>query len=56
MTKELKLNHAKAIRELDDEQDRIYYGIDMYGNFASPKPVIHLIKEVDKIASDDKTF
>ena len=28
----------------------------MYGNSISPELVIHLIKEVDKTASDNKTF
>ena len=49
---ELKLDHAKAIQELDDEQDRIYYGIDIYGNSISLKPVIHSIKEVNEDISD----
>ena len=53
---ELELSHAKAIQELDDKQDRIYYGIDIYGNFISLKPVIHLIKKVDKDISDKKIF
>ena len=50
------MNHAKATKELNDEQDRICYGIDIYGSFISLKLVIHLIKEVDKIVSDNKTF
>ena len=50
------MNHAKAIRELDNKQDRIYYKIDIYSNFINLKLVIHLIKEVDKIISDNKTF
>ena len=29
--------------------------MDIYGNSISPKPVIHLIKEVDETVSDDKT-
>ena len=49
---ELELSHAKATQELDDEQDRIYYGIDMHGNTMSPEPVIHLIEEVDEDASN----
>ena len=48
----LKLSHAKATQELDDEQNRIYYGIDIYGNTISLKPVMHLIKEVNKDISD----
>ena len=50
------MNHTKAIKELDNEQDRIYYRIDIYGNFISPGPVIYLIKEVDKTVSDNKIF
>ena len=50
------MNHAKAIRELDDKQDRIYYKINIYGNSTSLKLVIYLIKKVDKTASDNKTF
>ena len=49
---ELELSHAKAIQELDDEQDRIYYGIDMYSNTISLKPVIYLIEEVNEDISD----
>ena len=49
---ELKLSHAKAIQELDDEQDRIYYGIDMYGSTISPEPVMHSIEEVNKDVSN----
>ena len=49
-------NHAKATRELDDEQDRIYYRTDIYGSSINLKLVIHSIKEVDKIVSDNKTF
>ena len=26
---ELETNHAKAIKELDNKQDRIYYGMDI---------------------------
>ena len=48
----LKLSHAKAIQELDDEQDRIYYGIDIYSNTMSPELVIHSIKEVNKDISN----
>ena len=50
------MNYAKAIRELDNKQDRIHYGIYIYSSFTSLKPVIHLIKEVDETASDDKIF
>ena len=49
---ELKLSHAKATQELDDEQDRIYYGMDMYSNTISPKPVMYLIEEVNEDVSD----
>ena len=50
------MNYAKAIRELDNKQDRIYYRIDIYSSFASLKPVIYLIKEGDKVASNNETF
>ena len=50
------MNHAKAIKELDDKQDRIYYGIDIYSSSISLKLVIHLIKKIDKTASNNKTF
>ena len=49
---EPKLSHAKATQELDDEQDRIYYRIDIHSNTISPEPVMHLIKEVDKDISN----
>ena len=47
-------SHAKATQELDDEQDRIYYRIDMHSNTISLKPVIYLIKEVDEDISNKK--
>ena len=50
------MNYIKVIRELDDEQDRIYYRINIYSNFISLELVIHLIKEVDKTVSNNKTF
>ena len=50
------MNHAKATRELDNKQDKIYYRINIYSSFRSLELVIHLIKEVNKIASDNKTF
>ena len=50
------MNHAKAIRELDNKQDRIYYRIDIYGSFISLKLVIYLIKEVNKTVNNNKTF
>ena len=50
------MNHTKAIKELDNEQNRIHYGINIYGSFISLKPVIYLIKEVNKTVSDNKTF
>ena len=50
------MNHAKAIKELDNKQDKIYYRIDMYSNSTSLELVIYLIKEVDKTVSDNKTF
>ena len=53
---ELKSSHAKAIQELDDKQDRIYYGINIYGNSISPEPVMHLIKEVNNNVSNEEIF
>ena len=50
------MNHTKAIRELDNKQDKIHYRIDMYSSFISLKLVIHPIKESDKIVSNNKTF
>ena len=50
------MNYTKAIKELDNKQDRIYYRIDIYSSFISLKPVIYLIKEVNKTVSDNKTF
>ena len=50
------MNHAKATRELDNEQDRIYYKMDMYSNSVSLELVIYLIKEVNKTVNDNKTF
>ena len=50
------MNHAKAIRELNNKQDRIYYRTDIYSNFISLELVIYLIKKVDKIVSNNKTF
>ena len=50
------MNHTKAIRELDDKQDRIYYRIDIHSSFISLELVIYSIKEVDKTVSDNKTF
>ena len=50
------MNDTKAIKELDDKQDRIHYRMDIYGNFISLKPVIHLIKKVDKTVNNNKTF
>ena len=49
---EPELSHAKATQELDNKQDRIYCGIDIYDNSISLKPVIHLIKKVDENASN----
>ena len=51
---ELKLSHAKAIQELDDKQDRIYYRMDIYSNTISLKLVMYSIKEVNKDVSDEK--
>ena len=50
------MNHAKAIKELDNKQDKIYYKINMYSSSTSLEPVMYLIKEVNKTASDNKTF
>ena len=50
------MNHAKAIKELDDKQDRIYDGMDIYNSSISPELVIHPIKESNKVVSDNKTF
>ena len=51
---ELKSSYAKATQELDDEQDRIHYRIDIHGNTISLKLVIYLIKEVNKDISHKK--
>ena len=53
---ELELNYTKAIRELDNKQDRIHYKVDIYGSFINLEPVIYLIKENNKVVSNDKTF
>ena len=50
------MNYTKAIRELDDKQDRIYYKMDIYSSFISLKLVIYLIKESDEVVSNNKTF
>ena len=50
------MNHTKAIKELDNKQDRIYYRIDIYSSSISLELVIHLIKKIDKTVSDNKTF
>ena len=50
------MNHAKAIRELDNKQNKIHYRIDIYSSSISLKLVIYLIKEVDKTVNDNKTF
>ena len=52
---EPETNHAKAIKELDNKQNRIYYRINIYSSFISLKLVIYLIKEIDKIVSNNKT-
>ena len=52
----LEPNHAKATKELNDEQNRIYYRINIYGSSISLKLVIYLIKESDKIANNNKIF
>ena len=43
-------------KKLDNKQDRIHYRIDIYSSSISLKPVIHPIKESDKIVSNNKTF
>ena len=53
-SRNIESSHAKATQELDDEQDRIHYRIDMHGNTMSPEPVMHSIKEVDEDASDEE--
>ena len=50
------MNHTKALKELDNKQDRIYYGIHMYGSSIGLELVIHLIKENDEIVNNNKTF
>ena len=50
----LKLDYAKATQELDNKQDRIYYGIDIYSSFIALGPVIHPIKKINKVISDNK--
>ena len=50
------MNYTKAIRELNNKQNRIYYRINIYSSFISLELVIHLVKEVNKIVSDNKTF
>ena len=50
------VNHAKAIKELDDKQDRIHYRINIYSSSINLKLVIHPIKESNKVVSDNKTF
>ena len=52
----LKLNYAKVTQELNNEQDRIYYGINIYSNSISLKLVIHSIKEVNKDVSNKEMF
>ena len=52
----LELSHTKAIQELDNKQDKIYYRIDIYSNSISLKPVKYLINEVNKDVSDRKMF
>ena len=50
------MNHTKALKELDNKQNRIYYRINIYGSSISLKLVIYLIKEVNKTVSDNKIF
>ena len=51
---ELKSDHTKAIQELNNEQDRIHYGIDIYSNSIDLGLVIPLIKETNKDISNNK--
>ena len=50
------MNHAKAIKELNNKQNRIYYKINIYGSFIGLELVIYPIKESDKVVSNNKTF
>ena len=52
----METNYTKAIRELDDKQDKIYYKIDIYGSSISLELVIYSIKEVNKTVSNNKIF
>ena len=48
------MNYAKATKEPDNEQDRIYYRIDIYSSFIALGPVIYLIKKVNKVINNNK--
>ena len=50
----LKLDYAKAILKLDNKQDRIYYGIDIYSNIIVLGLVIHPIKKINKVINNNK--
>ena len=50
------MNHAKAIKELNNKQNKIYYGTDIYSSSINPELVIHLIKEDNKTVNNNKTF
>ena len=50
------MDYIKAIRELEDKQDSIYYRMDIYRYSSSLDLVIYLIKEVNKVISDNKMF
>ena len=50
------MDYTKAIRELDNKQDRIYYRTDIKGYSNSLDLVIHPIEEVNKVVSDNKIF
>ena len=50
------LNQAKAMQELEDEQDRIYYKIDIHGNTIIQELVIHLVKDDEEVSSDEEIF
>ena len=51
-----KIKPRQTTQELDDKQDKIYYGIDIYGNTISLKLVMYSIKKVNKDISDKEIF
>ena len=48
------MNYTKAIQKLDDKQDKIHYGMDIYGSFIDLRLVIHLIKKVNKVINNKR--